>query len=274
MQHFALKEHCPALFFKGKAVMETKQHNPHPLHGPWQKNFISTLQQEFIRIKTLNTQYSMRSFAKRAQLSSGTLSSILSGKRAISLDLANTILSRLGLPALELHSKVELLSVEHFEIISSPLCYAIMTALTLNCEKAKTVTFLAHTLGKNNKETLQALKTLEKVQLAIEEDGEWRALKNFSEISSSVPNGAIRRFHQECLRESEKMLFEKHFSERNLQSQTLTADEETYEAIIHMAEEFREKVMALSRLSKGNRLIRVNIQTYFLDINQTGDNSL
>jgi transcriptional regulator with XRE-family HTH domain len=248
----------------------------HQDSNSWHDHFLNDLQHEFIRLKTINPQFSLRAFARRAQFSPGALSRVLAGKRQLSQTLANHILERLALPPL--HQKVSppsppsqhLLSLDTFQLISGAINLSVLSSLSLNTEEPKTVSWIAKCLGKNERDIQSALTLLKKVQLATEDENKaWHAKEESTLTSTDVPNIAIRRFHQESLLEAEKMIFEKSLHERNLISQNLVVDEETYKEINQLAEVFRKKIIQLSKKSKKNRLMKVNIQSYFIDSYQS-----
>lgn len=63
--------------------------------GGWKLELANLLRQEFEKARSRNPRYSMRQFAKRLNLSSGTISELLSGKRNLSPNKAIEILDQL-----------------------------------------------------------------------------------------------------------------------------------------------------------------------------------
>jgi transcriptional regulator with XRE-family HTH domain len=239
----------------------------------WQSAFCLQLNQEFIRLKTLNSQFSLRAFAKRAQVSPGAMSTILSGKRNLSVELAQSIAARLGLGPISEEEAVsveknssKILAIDLFQLMSSAFNVAMMVGLSASTAWPKTKARLAQYFGRTEREVAQSLEVLKKVQLAdCSEEGDWYTLQNSVIVGEDIPSAAIKRFHQECLQEAEKKLFELDLHQRDFVSQTITADEAGLEEIKKATEEFRKNLLLISQKTNHSRVIRINIQTYYLN---------
>lgn len=178
------------------------------------------LEQELIKRKKANSQYSLRSFSKYLEVSPATLSQIMSGKRPLSLKMGQHFFSKLGLSAHEQSSvldeyKVEnenlkrmnthVLPEDHFKLISEWQYYAILSLGKLPQNRAEPL-WIARRLGISLDLAKDSFERLLRMRLIEINEGHFRQTTIALQTSEDIPSSAIRRFHRQMLHLAEEKM--------------------------------------------------------------------
>lgn len=180
----------------------------------WIEEFRTLLRDCLEQGKSRNPAFSQRALARKAEISPGTLSEFMSGKKALSPATALQICQRLGLE----NDKVEnlkvliqeearpqkrlVLSKEDTRILEQWHVLPLLCFLELrNPPEPEEI---AEKLGLPQEELLHSIFTLEKIGLVRRDNSKWRATRNYFSTPSDVRNEWIQRFHQQNLTEVQK----------------------------------------------------------------------
>lgn len=256
------------------------------------------LQKVFEEKRALRPRYSMRQFAIFLGFSdSGTLSRILSGKRAISLSRVHKLAQILKLNSDEkiyflqmtllqdvsdeirvplLHSMRSLLSrlhlsesvgnPEQFNAIADYQYLAVRECLRLKASEPNTLNSLEKIwkVGPtpNFSEILEKLKRLGLIE---EKEGEFELCdpRPFS-ISSEERSEAIRHYHSGWLMAAEKMLHSLPTEERTFHGSTISIPKWAYEEVSRRVSDLHKDLLTLSVAEDADQVI--HIESFILPV--------
>ncbi len=227
-----------------------------------------------------NSRFSLRAMAKVLGVAPSFLSTVLKGDKNISFEMATTFAKKLNLDEKETtyfcllvqkdstkipevresllkrlrdlnpdHTANDL-SVEHFQIISDPLHFSILSATTLTDFQA-TARNLAVALGQSQPSVEIALERLEMLEMIEKnKNGFYQKVKQNPRVVSQAPNQALRKFHKATLTKAIESLETQTPQEKVIGSETFTIDEDHIESFRKLTDEFFDRALALSKKSK------------------------
>ena len=186
-----------------------------------QKEFQTLLRQELAASKIKNQAYSIRAFAKKLGVSSGTLSQVLAGKRILAKKSVTSILNRLGASPL-VQSKIlkepktnsnplaTLLAADQHFVLSEWYYLAILSLVrTKNFQP--TPEHISARLGISKAVAKQAIERLERLNLLKRENGKLIRTQHAFKSSDGTSNGAIRKAHVDTIELAKKSMNEHPF---------------------------------------------------------------
>jgi uncharacterized protein (TIGR02147 family) len=225
-----------------------------------------------------NRQYSLRGFARNIGIQPSLLSEVLGGRRKLSVESANLVAQELGLTGQEqdyFELLVELdraknparrestlrkiqqinpnkknihdLSVDHFVVISEWYHFAILRLTEVEGFQWS-IKNVARALGIHEVEVSLALERLERLQLIETVKGK-KPVKTGDNylVHSSVPNEAIRKYHQQMLQKTTEALSSQGPKERFSGTEDLLLAEDQMKEASEIFEECFTKILALSK---------------------------
>lgn len=230
------------------------------------------LKQYQIRQKT-NPRFSKRAFAKLLNIPSGRLSEYLEGRRRITLKTAEKIVASLKLSpdeskkfkesilAQKKKEKKQLIPIEHYEFLSDPLVYAVLTAFELQPEgmsKAQVVKILK----KNPQQVSSIVDKLFQMNYLAKSEGE--KLKRSSQplATQPIPNQLIRNGHKKRLQDVIERIDEVSSDIRFVTSITIPFNTKKYKKIIELIEKFKDQVDKVATSGSRNHVYNLNIQLF------------
>lgn len=184
-----------------------------------QSRFQQALFETFSQSKIKNPQYSLRSFAKRLDISAAALSEIMAGKRRVSAKLAQRMLERLNLSPADLEplvaglarshqglskrqsksGRVTILSNDQFKIVTEWYHFGILTLLETK-DASTDVGFLSGRLGVSKRDITAAIERLERLgMLGRDHFGKLQLTGESFHSSDGVPSSAVRASHSQAL---------------------------------------------------------------------------
>jgi uncharacterized protein (TIGR02147 family) len=208
-----------------------------------------------------NPKYSLRAFARYLDIEASALSQVLNGKRYLSVEKIDHILSKLDLNPIEQENfrsslakakknaghqrftpemkailretqnrdafdqKTREVSVDQFKVIADWYHYAILE-LTLTRDFQSNTEWIARKLEISNSEATLAVERLFSLQLLEDQNGRWK--KTAVQLSSAdkhLTTGAHRRRQRQVLEKSLKSLENDPIEVRNHSAMTLSIDE-------------------------------------------------
>jgi uncharacterized protein (TIGR02147 family) len=168
-----------------------------------------------------NPAYSVRAFAKRLDIGLGTLSEVLSGKRALSLKSTLKVLDRLAVtpseraqvlkgPKQELSYTYTQLQADHYFILSEWYYFAILS-LVKTADFKSTALHVSERLGISKALAKQAIDRLIRANLLKFENKKLVRTSTAIQSTDGIPNLAIRKSHYQNLERARIALDEHPF---------------------------------------------------------------
>ena len=234
------------------------------------------LQQEWVFRREKNAALSLRSFARFLRISPGRLSEILSGKRKISLEMAERICERLAFaPELktafiasvikkqyrnlpktvkektdDVDPKYQQLTVDAFHVISDWYHFAILNLRDCEdfvCDEA----WIAKRLNIGVGEVRLALARLERLELIEWKQEEWfRTYANLT-TTHDVKSAGLRKGHREVLQKAIDSLEAVDVELRDITNMTMAINLEKLSDAKAMITRFRRKLAKFLESGKG-----------------------
>lgn len=225
-----------------------------------------------------NPAFSLRSFAKKLQVSPSSLSEILNGKRNISKKLAIRILSRLGSDPKDQNKIIQLfeyskissqtdqpktkkyleLSSDQFQTLSQWQHFAIL-ALTETKGFIADPSWISGRLGLSLGEVEQALDRLHRLGLI-----EWNRTKKLLKVtngplttSDDISDLAVRQSHFEDLKMAAQKLDDIEVDDRDFTSITVAIDKSKMKEAKTMIREFQDKLSAFLETGKQTEVYKI-----------------
>lgn len=196
--------------------------------------------------KRRNPQFGLRSLARMIDLSPGALSEIMSGKRRVSRNIAQKVLTKLMIDP-QVTSEIFKpdqdsagtngpgreaiqLTLDQYQVLSGWQHMAI-----LNLIETKNFTndsdFMARKLGISAKEVEEAVDRLFRLGMVSLEEGNLKRTHIRYKTTDDVANVSIRKFHFNALHKAEEALMNLPVEERDFSAIILPADPKKLEQI-------------------------------------------
>lgn len=236
------------------------------------------LQREFERRQERNPKYSLRAFARSLRIDAATLSQILKGKRALSLEKAKELLECLDLADTErnaillalLHNEhlpvveeQDLTYLDHIqdELLGSWLCYAILSLFETS-DFVSDPGWVARRLGAPAPEVARVLDLLEEIGLIDRQADPWV----FRNVSLSTRRGtggaAILKVHEDCIRMSIDAMRTVPTELRDISGMTLAIPRSKLPEAARRIQEFRRSLARFLSEGELDEVYRLNIQLF------------
>ncbi|WP_295904658.1 DUF4423 domain-containing protein [uncultured Bdellovibrio sp.] len=241
------------------------------------KFYTSKLLEEFHRKKRKNPRYSLRSYANFLGLNSGTLSSILQGKRPLPQKDIETVVHKLKLTANEKRLFIEsihknsaitpkesfCLNSDHLQIIFNEWEYFVILAVF----KLDDFESSPKWIHRKTKIPVDRIQTCLNVLLSSglikrNETGELVRSQKALHTTHGIPSEAIRHAHKNNLRMSLEKLEQTPIEERDFNFFTVALDKTRYNKLKKIILKFRDELSRLDDLSKKHRVYRVGVQLF------------
>lgn len=210
------------------------------------QNFLNFLRSEYDRRLTRNSKYSQRAFARDLGISKSLLHDVFHEKKSMSFKTMKSVASQLGLKDTELSTIVDdsrsSMSQQEFSQISNWYYYAILSLAKIPNTPADP-SIIARRLGLQESEVVEALQTLEKMNLIDTQNG--RLVRQSSSLSADwkVPSIYLKHFHSQNLSRAERAMFNAPFEAREINSLTVALSKNQYLKIKKQLSSFQKKIM-------------------------------
>lgn len=242
-----------------------------------EQTFRDVIKQEFQYRKARNPQYSLRSFAGHLGMGSGALSELLNGKRQISHNRARLICEKLNLNDEEkkqvlshvkttnqIHRdenevKTTLLNQAVFEVVSSPLCTAILGLSDLDGFKLTTA-YIAKKLGEKTEKVQEALALMKRVGL-IEDN---KIVSDFFVSTDGIPSRMIKNFHHTMLERAQESIETQSLEKRDVSGITFSFDSKDLPKIKKEIQSFQNKLIKKYMKDKKDALYQLEMALFSL----------
>ncbi len=163
------------------------------------------LKEEFSQAQMRRPGYSLRSFAMRLGVSPSVVSEIFSGKRKVSIKMAQKLLNKLNLAPDEMQKVTSVagteyaeLKVDHFNMVAEWHHMAILSLLETKGFQNRP-NWIANRLGISTQKVEQAMERLFKLEMIKLENGKLVRLEINYKSPDEVSSVAIRKWHRDHL---------------------------------------------------------------------------
>lgn len=234
---------------------------------------INHISKEFLRIKTKNPAYSMRSMARRLGVQPSALSEILNRKRSVTKKMARTILNGIGMSPREIEKIIlahELekkdakrdLSLDYFNVISEWQYFAIMSLAKLDNFQSD-YKWISDRLNITEMQAKKSIKTLLRLGL-LEKDQEDKIKttgKSFS-TPSDIKSASLKNHSLESLDMAADSLNKDPVHLRDITEMTMAIDVTKLPAAKKMIEKFQDKLANFLEKDNKNAVYKIGVQLY------------
>ncbi len=228
---------------------------------------VEILRNEYFRRCRENARYSIRSFAKQAGVSPGSMSELLSGKRPLSIKIADKIAAKIGLrlrpkDAATISKDYQKISDDEYQLISDWYYLGILNLMKLKDFKSD-VQWMAQRIGLSKVQVQDAIDRLSRLGLIENKNGRYRRVKKRLSIESDVPSSAIRESHRQRMHLAIQSLVDHSIHERDITGSVLAIPATRLPEAKQMIKEFRERfVDELEIDGKADTVLNLCIQLY------------
>lgn len=238
------------------------------------------LRTHFLALQQKNPSFSLRAFAQKLHLSPSALSEILNGKRKVSRQLAEKILSQMGTDPKEQSKILSLfqktsrpdfqenedegrryleLKSDQFQLISKWHHFAILSLVETKGFQANPL-WIAKRLGIKVVEAEQALERLERLGF-IQWSRSQKKIKLLHaqlDTTNDVADPAIRQSHFEDLHLSTRALEQVDVKDRDFSSLTIAIDKSKLPEAKKMIREFQDRLSAFLETGTQTEVYKLN----------------
>lgn len=257
------------------------------------QDYRDILKDEFEHRVHLNSQYSMRAFARDLGVSPASLSEILKGRQGLSSKMAKQISSLIKMSDEEQCYFCDLVESQHgrsplkrgfaqarlkkyqneefqqlqldtIDAISNWYYFAILELTYVEGFKSDSH-WVASQLGISRDQVEKAVQTLERLGLLSIEDGEWKDENTFLKTPSGIPSRAIKKMHSHMLMKSQLAIEKQSVDERDASAIVMAFNDEDMQDAKNMIKDFRRKFLdRFSKNKKKNKVYSLNIHFFNL----------
>lgn len=228
-----------------------------------QKSLQLLLQEELAHLKSVNPQFSLRSFAKRLQLNPAALSQILNGKRNVSEKLAQIILNQLApapekaaqvlnqfkeqsllqkLNFQESHKEQLQLDMDQYQVVAEWQYYAIL-CLAETEDFQSDPQWIAQRLGLSVNKVNLAIERLLRLELLYQDENDKLMVKPISlRTTEDIANSSLKRRHEDNLNSAKNALWEIAPEDREISFRTMAINPDKLPEAKLLIREFKEKI--------------------------------
>lgn len=235
--------------------------------------------QQFQDFKTKNVAYSLRAYARKLKINSGVLSSILSGRRRVSTNMAERLLERMAIDpaqASEIVSKFRVDSVakskvleskkimqlksDQFQLISDGIHFALLCLMETANFKSD-IDWMSIRLQENPQKIQASLQRLLRLGL-IKTNAKRKYILTGVQLTTSdgIQDSAIQRYHQERLIEAQTKIDTIDIHDRDLYSTTYSVNRSQIPKARKLIREFAQKMQDLLEVDDKDEVYRFNMQ--------------
>ncbi|MCB0404641.1 MAG: TIGR02147 family protein [Bdellovibrionales bacterium] len=244
----------------------------HPAAHP-----VEWLREEYLRRRERNPSYSLRAFARALGLSPGPLSEILSKKRELSLKLALRIAEHIAMNPEQLEAFVQPLrerlvapvsareaqfrelSVDTYYLIADWYHFAILSLMETKGFQSR-VRWIAERLAISVVEVRSALERMERLELVVRKAQKWFLNQEGVTTTHDVPNGALKKSHQQQLDIAKASLDSVPVEERDITSMMMAIDVSKLPQAKQYIRQFRRQLSQFLETGNKTEVYNLSIQ--------------
>lgn len=239
-----------------------------------QESLRQALNQKFLEKRSLNSAYSVRAYARKLKISSGALSAILNGKRAVSAKLGKRLSSEMGLSPEESaavlfgerssvsESSISRMEESQFRAIVEWYHFAILSLAKTRGFRDNS-NWIARRLGIKETQVAAALGRLSELGLLVKDrNGISRLRKTRVETTDNVKSSALRLAHLNNLRLAQRSLEEDDISIRDFSAITFTFSPSQLAQLRDQIRAFQDMAMASAEKPSNTEVYKMCISVF------------
>jgi DNA-binding MarR family transcriptional regulator len=238
----------------------------------WEVDFQKFIADYFSSAKLKNQRFSQRSLAKKLQISSSTLSDLISGKRHVSATKAMKILAQLNdvddIRKSALEDRIQacndrrfLLDNENYDLILDWLFLGILCVLELD-SPPRTAAAIAQSLGVQRDRLDAALDRLLEVGLIHRTAEGYSLEKVYFETTDGIPDSRIVKSHLDGMEKAADVLRNIGPDSRDFISLVTAGDSRKLRAAKALVRRFLQQLSRTLTGTKRDEVYKVNIQIF------------
>ena len=239
------------------------------------------LRREYLKRRNKNVAFSLRAFARVLKVPSGRLSEIFSGKRKLTIQLAESIAQRLGMSPQEkerflkslpqngvrnrtwtpVDNAYKQLSIDTFCVISDWYHYATLSLLELR-DFDPSPKSIATRLGISVVEARAAIERLLRLELIARKGNSLVRTETSLTTTHDIVSSRLRRFHRQTLEKAIRSLEDIPLESRDITSITMAIDANKLPAAKRMISRFRRRMAGFLESGERTAVYTLNVQLF------------
>ncbi|MBP9707751.1 MAG: DUF4423 domain-containing protein [Oligoflexales bacterium] len=239
---------------------------------------IEWLRSEYLKRRSKNARYSLRSFAKLLNANSGRVSQLLNRKRVLTLQAGQKFCEKLSLSRSEEKKVLEMilkskpvlsttlqkqpftnLDDDKFALIADWYHFAILNLTSVTGFKSDAA-WIAKRLGISVVEVQDAVERLERLGLVSKEQGRLKRTVSQVLTTDDVPSRALRLSHQQSLEQAIEALETVDINVRDITSMTFAMNRNNFSKAKKLVRNFYKEISELAKSKSTNEVYNLNIQ--------------
>ncbi len=242
------------------------------------------LNETLMNLRIKNSNYSLRAFAKKLDISPSALSEILKGKRKVSKQLAERMTNRLHLSPMEKASVLDKfpekmrrnskgkpsnlendaylkMTGNQFAVISESIHLAILSLVKTENYQSD-ITWMSKRLSVSENEVRKALFRLLEMELIIFENGEFKRSSLPIRVEDDVLNLSVQKSHIEDMEIAKEKIINLDVKDRDFSSMTLPGDPALLSKAKMILRDAQLKIEELMEQGKQQEVYKVTTYLY------------
>jgi uncharacterized protein (TIGR02147 family) len=254
------------------------------------------LRDKLIEFQKMNSRYSLRAFSSRVGVHVGALSSIMNGKRNVSRDLAERMVTKLCLDPQERSEILGLfpekkpaaaaqspygpapekrylqLSASQFKIVAEWEHFAVMSLL--NCEDFESsAQWISRRLGITESRAKQVVDRLLELELfEIDPDGRLKRSGKSYRTRDDIADASLKKCHEQSLDLAKESLYRDPVKTRDFTSVTMAIDPNNLDVAKERIRKFQDELSDLLEAGHQTEVYRLSTQLFPLSKIDSGEN--
>jgi uncharacterized protein (TIGR02147 family) len=234
------------------------------------------LAESLAEIKSKNSSYSLRSFAKKLDIHPAALSEFINGKRSVSAQKAEALLKKLMIAPNDVQKIVQAfgaddfqsdltpaieLKMDQFQMIADWQHFAIMSILEVK-NPPRTTKSISTRLGISIRYTESALQRLERLSLIRKDSRGYSVSGEQYNSADEVSDISIKKHHIDGFELAKKALETLPLSQRDFYSITISANPDKLPEAKKLIRKFQEKLQSIMQTGNTSEVFRLCVQLF------------
>lgn len=247
-----------------------------------QDQFRTYLNDYFEKVKSRNSQFSLRALAARARLNPAALSQFLNKKRNFSPDMINRIAVDVGFTPdqililrsmgeaegktasrftkKELRERIQV-NLDHYYLIADWHYYAIL-ALAETSDFRNDPKWIAKRLDTNTQHVSAVIEKLKQLNYFEQKGAKLILREVVLETLEDVPNTSLKKRHEENLEAAKEAIYSVNLDKRDYSFSTIAINPDQLPRAKKMIREFREKLLRTLELGEKKEVYEICFHLY------------
>ncbi|MBL7544259.1 MAG: TIGR02147 family protein [Bdellovibrionaceae bacterium] len=233
------------------------------------------MKNKFEEIKRMNSSFSIRSFAIRSGISSGSMTEILNGRRPLTRNMAEKIATNLNLNPTERSlffydrqdqqslgiKKTRFLSKAQFQYITDASYFSFLSLMdTSNFEND--LNWIANKLGITTEKVQTIIYRFKELNIIIENEGKLSKTKDMFSSTDDIKDELVAEAHKETLKAAHRSLSEDALDMRDFTSFCFPVDPSLVSAVKERIRLFQDEIALLMKGQNTTEVFKLAIHLF------------